>query len=121
MDFSRQLNIILALTLFLVAPALAQDRPPVEEGADNGDVDSAEIVVTATRRNKSVQKTPLSISVLTGDALQQRPAFSISPAVCPICLLAPPGRAAPSSLPSPNSRHCSDEPLPDPLMPSATP
>ena len=57
---------VLAGALFVVAPAMAQE-PAVAE--DSG---IADIVVTAQRRDESVQKVALSIEVFSGDTLQDR-------------------------------------------------
>ena len=65
----------LAIALFAAAPAAAQDAviqteepgPLVEEG-DTSDA----IVVTARRREESLQETPVAISAFSAEALQER-------------------------------------------------
>ena len=63
----------LALTTSLIAlafssaPAIAQ--PPAESAAEEG---FAEIVVTAQKREENLQDVPAAISVVTGEALDQR-------------------------------------------------
>lgn len=60
----------------LAAPALAQDQP-ADVGADAG----GEIVVTAQRREESLQRVPVAISVLTGDALDQSTSSGVTDAL----------------------------------------
>jgi iron complex outermembrane recepter protein len=49
-----------------MTPAFAQDAAPAAEAADRG---IADIVVTATRREESLNKIPLAIQALSGEAL----------------------------------------------------
>lgn len=58
----------------LVHPALAQNAPGAgEEGADNGD-----IIVTATKREESIQKVPISIQALGTQTLEQHQVASLA-------------------------------------------
>ncbi len=50
------------------APALAQTAPAAETAADRG---ADDIVVTATRREESIQKVPLTIQAFSGSTLGQ--------------------------------------------------
>ncbi len=52
--------------LFVVTPAMAQDAASADEGG------ISDIVVTAQRREESVQKAALSIEVFSGDTLRDR-------------------------------------------------
>lgn len=56
--------------LALPAGAQAQNGPPVEANTDTGGLD--DIVVTAEKRETNLQKTPISISVLGAEALDNR-------------------------------------------------
>jgi iron complex outermembrane receptor protein len=62
---------IFTLLLVAISPARAQSSPP--NGADSADVVGlAEIVVTAQKREQSINSVPMSITALTGDQLSQR-------------------------------------------------
>ncbi len=67
--------IALAAGLAGFAP-LAHAQDQAAEPADNGGI--AEIVVTAQHRAESLQKTPISVAALTGDAIEARGITSIS-------------------------------------------
>ncbi len=58
-----------ACAALLAVPAMAQEAPQDASDAVEG---IAEITVTAQRRATNLQETPISISALTGDALDQR-------------------------------------------------
>jgi len=54
----------------IAAPAAAQDmQVPQPATADTGGLD--DIVVTATRREESLQRVPIAITALSGDRLAQ--------------------------------------------------
>ena len=59
--------------LAFTAPALAQDAPPAEQrrGLD-------EIVVTAQKRSENLQSTPLAVSAITAEAIEQRGITDVS-------------------------------------------
>ena len=56
---------LMASTALCAAPALAQSAPPPDDVSVLGD-----IIVTAQKREERASETPLSLSVLTGEALQ---------------------------------------------------
>ena len=56
------------------APALAQDS--IDEAAE-APVDENVIVVTATRREESVQDVPFNVSAVTGESLAEQGAFNL--------------------------------------------
>ena len=57
-----------ALNLATVAPAFAQSAAGVGH-ADDGGITITEIIVTAQRRDESLSKTPVSVSVVTAETL----------------------------------------------------
>ena len=62
-----------ALTVCNAAPALAQTKPeaqaPAAAAGAESDLGAGEIVVTAQKRQESVNKVGMSISALSGDTL----------------------------------------------------
>lgn len=58
---------LLTLACLATAPALAQQAPVTTDDA----VQLAPITVTATRRDESLQRVPVAVSVVSGDALEQ--------------------------------------------------
>lgn len=66
----------LAVGLLGNTPALAQAREG-EQGTDDETPPKNEILVTATRREESLQDVPLSITALTGEQLEQAGAFDL--------------------------------------------
>jgi iron complex outermembrane recepter protein len=68
---SMLLSLLLGSTMLVSTPALAQDK------AAAADVDSGEIIVTATKRSESLQKVAVSIQALSGDTLQQKQVASL--------------------------------------------
>jgi iron complex outermembrane receptor protein len=60
-------------TLIASSPALAQQQSPApSQPAAETAPELADIIVTARRSNENLQKVPLAVSVLSGDALAQR-------------------------------------------------
>ena len=56
----------------IAAPAWAADQAPqAAAAADAPQVESSDIIVTATRRNESIQKVPLTIQAFSGNTLSQ--------------------------------------------------
>lgn len=67
--------------LFLTAAATAQTSVTPSTGADQASADvgeTGEIIVTAQKRSESVQKIPLAVSAIGGDALAQRGASGLT-------------------------------------------
>jgi iron complex outermembrane receptor protein len=58
----------LAVSATVAAPAMAQDQAPTDQ-SESG---IADIVVTATRQSTNMQDTPIAITAVTSDALQER-------------------------------------------------
>jgi iron complex outermembrane receptor protein len=56
---------------FLVVPAHAQAAPALGDATRSVD-NSADIIVTATRRSERLQDVPISVTAVTGDTLTQR-------------------------------------------------
>ncbi|OJU13358.1 MAG: TonB-dependent receptor [Caulobacterales bacterium 68-7] len=54
------------------APAFAADVPAADAAADQQPVGLEEVVVTATKRETSLQKTPIAISVVSDESLEAR-------------------------------------------------
>jgi iron complex outermembrane recepter protein len=67
---------ILAATLLggtaMFAITQAQAQTQTQTVADNSSTEPEEVIVTATKRATTVQRTPLSIAAITGDDLQDR-------------------------------------------------
>ena len=61
----------------MASPALAQDAPAA---ADDAEVAPGEIVVTAQKRSENIQRVPVAVSVLSGEALSQTSRPSIETA-----------------------------------------
>lgn len=59
---------LLASSALSITPALAQETPPQDAGADSGGY--GEIVVTAQKRSESLQNVPISIQALGTEKLQ---------------------------------------------------
>ncbi|MDF0486518.1 TonB-dependent receptor [Sphingomonas sp. H39-1-10] len=76
---SRRLLAATALCLSLAAtPAFAEEPAPAAAPADASDTQGlADIVVTAQKRPESLQKTPISISVISDQGLQDRHVVSL--------------------------------------------
>lgn len=62
---------IAAPGLFVAAPALAQDAAEADAGGD-------EIIVTARRREESLQDVPIAVSAFSGEALEMRGALDLT-------------------------------------------
>ncbi|NWM19983.1 TonB-dependent receptor, partial [Escherichia coli] len=72
-----RLSLLAGATLFALSavPALAQDQTAATTAAQADTNDQSglgEIIVTAQRRETNLQQTPISISVLNSEALQDR-------------------------------------------------
>ena len=61
----------------MASPALAQVAPAA---ADDTEVAPGEIVVTAQKRSENIQRVPVAVSVLSGEALSQTSRPSIETA-----------------------------------------
>ena len=76
MKTTTSLAVLALLDVMAMAPLAAQTVPPVATAAagpiNDGEDGLGEIVVTATKRETNVQRTPISITVLGGDTLKQR-------------------------------------------------
>ena len=59
-----------ALSLLFATPAIAQDDPVAAEEAVDESGQNNEIVVTATKRETTLQDTPISVSVTGADAIE---------------------------------------------------
>ncbi|MCW3848480.1 TonB-dependent receptor [Sphingomonas sp. LB-2] len=59
-----------ALTLFVATPAFAQDTPPKDETNSQEYQSANDIVVTATRRNETVQTVPLAVTAVPNSLLE---------------------------------------------------
>jgi iron complex outermembrane recepter protein len=59
-----------ALALFISTPALAQTAP-AEPQADDADVEAEEIIVTASKREQTLQDTPISVAVASKQQIEQ--------------------------------------------------
>ena len=61
-----------ALAMFFANPALAQTTPAAEAPqADDASVESEEIIVTASKREQTLQDTPISVAVATKQQIEQ--------------------------------------------------
>lgn len=69
LEFGPLLGAALVALAIPAGPAMAQAQPEADEGASSG---VEEITVTARRRAESLQDTPIAISAVTGDGLQER-------------------------------------------------
>lgn len=67
------------LATIMSAPAFAQANG--EDGAQSSSADTPEIVVTATRRSTDLQSTPLSVSAISGEFLEEAGLDSVSDAI----------------------------------------
>ena len=82
MKYATSLAVLAFIDVMGMAPLSAQTAaPPVvlaaADIAEAGGSGLGEIVVTATRRETNLQRTPVSISVLSSDALKQRQVQSL--------------------------------------------
>jgi iron complex outermembrane receptor protein len=59
-----------AFTLFLATPAMAQNTPATATDTQEA-TDSDEIVVTATKREQTLQDVPISVSVTSAETIEQ--------------------------------------------------
>jgi len=68
----KKLNLLAAsaLTLFVATPAFAQDTPASDDTTTKDYQSANDIVVTATRRNETVQTVPLAITAVPADLLE---------------------------------------------------
>lgn len=61
-----------ALALLMSTPAMSQAADAqVEPQAEDGATEGEEIIVTASKREQTLQDTPIAVSVTTGEAIQQ--------------------------------------------------
>jgi iron complex outermembrane recepter protein len=61
-----------ALAMFFANPALAQTTPAAEAPqADDASIESEEIIVTASKREQTLQDTPISVAVATRQQIEQ--------------------------------------------------
>lgn len=61
-----------AIALLIASPAFGQTAPAqAEPQAEDEATESEEIIVTASKREQTLQDTPISVSVTTGEAIQQ--------------------------------------------------
>jgi iron complex outermembrane recepter protein len=61
-----------ALAMFFANPALAQTTPAAEAPqADDASIESEEIIVTASKREKTLQDTPISVAVASKQQIEQ--------------------------------------------------
>jgi iron complex outermembrane receptor protein len=77
MKISASLAVLAFLDVMATAPLMAQTAQPVVVAAADADTGIEEIIVTATKRETNVQRTPISITVLGGDTLKQRRVLSL--------------------------------------------
>jgi iron complex outermembrane recepter protein len=83
MKYTASLAVLAFLDLAGTAPLMAQTAPetPATQTAEAAPADAntglGEIVVTATKRETNLQRTPISISVLSSDSLKQRQVQSL--------------------------------------------
>lgn len=70
-----------ALCFVIACPAFAEDKAASEEQASNTNDEGQQIVVTATRRSTDLQSTPLSVSAVSGDYLEESGLNSVSDAI----------------------------------------
>lgn len=68
----------LAFSLLIATPAAAQDTAPAPERQDTGAAPEGDIVVTALRRQSTLQTAPLSIAAITGDTLAKTGATQLT-------------------------------------------
>ena len=70
----KKLNLLgaTAIALLVTSPAFGQTAPAqAEPQAEDESAESEEIIVTASKREQTLQDTPISVSVTTGEAIQQ--------------------------------------------------
>jgi iron complex outermembrane recepter protein len=61
-----------ALTLFMSAPAIAQTAPATPQASsDEATVENSDIIVTASKREQTLQDTPISVSVTSAASIEQ--------------------------------------------------
>jgi outer membrane receptor protein involved in Fe transport len=63
-----------ALALFVSTPAFAQTapaEPQAEPQADDADIEAEEIIVTASKREQTLQDTPISVAVASKQQIEQ--------------------------------------------------
>jgi len=76
---SVRFTVQLALTVGLVVPGTSWGQARrARRGASEGPVEIEEITVTAQKREESIQETPISVIALTGSALTEKGASSIT-------------------------------------------
>jgi outer membrane receptor protein involved in Fe transport len=69
---SRASTLVISTVLMGMTPALAQTEGTSAQSQDNSTVNDADIVVTATRREETLRTVPVSVTAVTGTAIQAR-------------------------------------------------
>jgi iron complex outermembrane receptor protein len=69
---SRASTLVISTVLMGMTPALAQTEGAASQSQDNSTVNDADIVVTATRREETLRTVPVSVTAVTGTAIQAR-------------------------------------------------
>src|SRR5579872_5836285 len=70
------LTTALSCAVCLVSAAEAQQAPSSPAAGASGSDVLQEVIVTATKRSESLQQIPLSITAVTGEALEEKNAFN---------------------------------------------
>ncbi len=68
---------LIPLCLMQAMPAMAQDAPQDDAGAQTADADDGAIIITATRRASPLSDVPIAVSAVTSQALQNSGANDI--------------------------------------------
>ena len=76
MNFAQMLSSVGLMAI--AATAHAQEQSPKPQNAQAADDGTADIVVTAQRRNESIQRVPVSLTAVTADLLRQQQVNELS-------------------------------------------